>query len=110
MSTHANIIAQLSDGTTGSIYLGFDGYPEHALNILLEHYSDQNAIEELIALGDLSSLDTEIATCEAYHRDRGEDWDDVCPVTIFTNECIDPKEFKQQEYAYYWNGKFWKIL
>jgi len=79
-----------------SIYCHWDGYLEHNGAILNEHYTSSPKVNNLIALGDLSSLRAEIGEkhtfsrldstlpeaeyealygnmCTFYTRDRGED-------------------------------------
>ena len=70
-----------------SIYCHWDGYPEHNGRILLEHYTSSKA-NNLVALGNLSSLQPRIDpnpdeehsyaspvddVCVFYARDRGEE-------------------------------------
>jgi len=68
-----------------SIRVNSDGHPEHTLRILEKHYNTSDSLEELIALGELSSLDVSADCPEghnfdnrvkgysvAYGRDRGE--------------------------------------
>ena len=67
-----------------SVYCHWDGYLDHNGRILLEHYNSAKA-NQLVALGDLSSLAPEIGekhdfddrtacegVCTFYGRDRGE--------------------------------------
>jgi hypothetical protein len=80
-----------------AIYCHWDGYLEHNGSILQKHYSNSPKVNNLIALGDLSSLGTQIGEvhpfsphesaeskaayeaakeagyCTFYTRDRGED-------------------------------------
>ena len=96
MGTRSDIIAQLSDGRWARIYCHWDGYLEHNGRILFDHYTSQEKIDKLMALGDLSVLGPEIGEkhpfdpprygtkeyeafkkkydgmCVAYGRDRGE--------------------------------------
>ena len=85
MSTNATIAVQREDGSVHAIYLHWDGYAEHVVPILTEHYNSWKLAEELIELGDLSVLapsmecpeghtwaTTFAGHCIAYHRDRGE--------------------------------------
>lgn len=74
------------DGKTlTSIYCHWDGYPSNNGKILLEHYKEENKIDELLSLGDLSILGEKVSTtkphtfdnpqndvCVFYGRDRGE--------------------------------------
>jgi hypothetical protein len=83
MATRSTIAIQNQDGTVTGIYCHFDGYLEYNGRILHDHYTTEEIVRELISLGDLSSLGTEIGTkhdfdnaprneCNAYGRDRGE--------------------------------------
>jgi hypothetical protein len=88
MATRA-VIGKLERDGSGikAIYLHSDGYLEHAGIILDEHYRDENKVDELIAHGDVSSLNENIGVkldfndlksfyenkqCRFYGRDRGE--------------------------------------
>lgn len=88
MGTRSKIAIEDQDGTVRSIYCHWDGYPSHHGPILLEHYTTQEKVESLIALGSISSLAPETEIPEgvthsfenategivvAYHRDREED-------------------------------------
>ena len=86
MSTNASIAIQRKDGTRTAIYLHWDGYVENAGVILQLAYNTAEKVEELLKLGDLSSLgyyteptdekhdfeNPQPHICVAYHRDRGE--------------------------------------
>ena len=84
MSTRSYIAKELEDGSIRYIYCHFDGYVEHNGRILVDHYSDSDKVNQLLDLGDLSSLGEEIGEkqdfnnrtsktwCLAYGRDRGE--------------------------------------
>ena len=84
MSTRS-AIAKITENGIKSIYVHFDGYPEGVGATLQKHYQDEDKIDELLELGDLSTLGSEIGkkqdfnsyksesnTCLAYGRDRGE--------------------------------------
>ena len=87
MSTRSIIAKENADGTFTGIYCHWDGYPEHNGSILINHYTDDQKINQLLKLGDLSILGSEIGEkhpfespdkskyvnwCKAYGRDRGE--------------------------------------
>jgi hypothetical protein len=83
MSTRSNIVLVKEDGSAQSIYCHWDGYPEYTGAVLLQHYTDPVKIQELINLGDISSIGPELGekhdfnipmarVVTAYHRDRGE--------------------------------------
>jgi hypothetical protein len=82
MSTPSIIAIQTIAGTVESIYCQYDGYISNNGKILLNHY-DRAKTEQLMELGDISSLGSEIGEkhdfddietdwCRAYGRDRGE--------------------------------------
>ncbi len=87
MSTRSNIGILRSNGTCESIYCHSDGYEDGVGKVLFKHYTTITKVEELIALGDISCLSSEIGVkhpfdsrdivyhnmCLAYHRDRGEE-------------------------------------
>jgi hypothetical protein len=88
MGTRSRIAIEKNDGTVTSIYCHWDGYPDHNGRILVENYTDRAKVEELIALGDLSSLNEKVkpevgdhsydspqkGVTIAYHRDRDEEF------------------------------------
>ncbi len=96
MSTKSFIGIELPSGRVRAIYCHYDGYPEHHAPILLNHYNTAKKVRELLKLGSLSSLGTEIGVkhdmgsvapkhktwCRAYHRDRLDAWDSTHP-TVF---------------------------
>ena len=109
MATRSRIGIENENGTVSSIYCHWDGYPEHNGKLLKEHYTDRSKVEQLIALGDISSLGEEVAptgehtfdkpqpgVTVAYHRDRGEDFQaarvDKNPESYFTSDI--------EEYGY----------
>ena len=59
MATRSTIALEYADGTVGQIYCHWDGYLEHNGKILQEHYDSAKA-NNLVALGDISSLGTKI--------------------------------------------------
>lgn len=100
MSTRSRIGMLMPDGKVKSIYCHWDGYPEGVGVKLQKHYTDPKKIEELLELGDISSLgdhyDKDISTadwtkfdepdknkreelikksenCTVAYKDRGED-------------------------------------
>ena len=87
MGTRSSIAIENADGTVTGIYVHWDGYLSHNGRILQENYTTEAAVRELIALGDLSSLNKNPNppvgaehtfvnsypdVCVAYGRDRGE--------------------------------------
>lgn len=102
MSTNSNIAMLEKDGTVTEIYCHWDGYPEYNGYMLLKYYNTPEKVKELLAFGDLSTIGEvilhpavekygfdfrinpeakkeygedqlfRISSCVAYHRDRGE--------------------------------------
>lgn len=83
MATRSLIGKVLPDGQIISIYCHFDGYPEGVGETLKTHYQDESKVDQLMALGNISSLAEEIGEahdfntcpsgqCNAYGRDGKE--------------------------------------
>ena len=85
MATRSLIGKLNSDGTVTHIYCHWDGYPSHNGFLLQEHWDTPYKVDQLLALGDLSSLGSEIGEqqdpngtsrnrdwCLAYGRDRNQ--------------------------------------
>tara|TARA_R110000823_G_scaffold287824_1_gene406079 strand:+ start:210 stop:599 length:390 start_codon:yes stop_codon:yes gene_type:complete len=72
MATRSNIAIENQDKTVSVIYCHNDGYIDGVGKLLQENYNTREKMEELIALGDISSLGETIEETVAYHRDRGE--------------------------------------
>lgn len=85
MSTRAMIGILRPYGVVTGIYCHYDGYVQNGVGqMLVEHWTDQDKVEELMKLGDLSVLGETIGTkvefnkfrgrdqCLAYFRDRGD--------------------------------------
>ena len=83
MATRSTIAIRNADTTVTGIYCHWDGYLSYNGKVLVENYTTEAAVRELIALGDLSSLGERIGSkhdfdnaprdeCNAYGRDRGE--------------------------------------
>lgn len=87
MSTRSFIGMAQPDGSIKSIYCHFDGYPTGVGETLCKFYSDPASIQNLLNLGNLSSLKQNLNppknsthsfsspmenVCVAYGRDRGE--------------------------------------
>lgn len=113
MGTTSSIVLRRANDSIG-IYCNWDGYPEHHLPILTEHYNTEEKLLGLIALGNLSSLypninpsgahnwkDPEPGVVVAYTRDRGENWMYHIPFTIGKTDKI-----KSTDYSYYFDGKW----
>ena len=121
MSTRSRIGILNSDGSVKSIYCHWDGYPSNNGAILLEHYTDAKKVEELIALGDISSLGSKISTDKphsfddpvedvvvAYGRDRGET--DVDANINDTLESFTESMHSGEEWGYIFKDGEWLVI
>ena len=97
MSTRSLIAVRHEDGSYDSIYLHFDSHPDQAGEALQRHFAQRSQAEELIALGDASSIDRETGLSVHYHRDRGEPWQQCQPRR---SQSLDElRELASQEWA-----------
>lgn len=117
MSTRSNIGMQNSDGSITAIYVHWDGYPDHHVPILTEHYAAEDKVRALLALGSLSSLAEEVgerhdfddhsekfnSQCRAYGRDRGEDGTES---RTFPSEA-EFNSYASNDYAYLFKSGQW---
>lgn len=136
MGTRSDIIVHCGDGMWRRIYCHWDGYLSHNGRILFEHYKDQAKCEQLVALGDLSSLGEEIGekhdfdaryklngkalkqfqakhgkSCTAYGRDRGESNVDATVAETLDKAWPGPDSWT--EFTYVWaplnDGHKWYV-
>ena len=91
MSTRSTIAIRRLDGSMTKVYCHWDGYTENNGVILQKYYNTPDKIEELLALGNISSLREKINpetknhnfdhpeadVTVAYHRDRGEEFSQI---------------------------------
>lgn len=75
MATRSFIGIQNPDGTVDGVYCHHDGYLEGVGATLKAHYTTADQVRELVALGSLSSLGEDLDVTQAFHRDRGENFD-----------------------------------
>jgi hypothetical protein len=106
------------DNTFTYIYCHWDGHPYSAGTKLVDNYFTNEKVDQLLELGDLSSLGEKIGNrqdfndfgshvsgwCLAYGRDRGED--NCGAKTIPLDELT--KVDHWQEYIYIWEDHKWK--
>ena len=74
MATRSLIGKLNSDGTVTSIYCHWDGYPSHNGVLLQEYWNTPYKVDQLLALGDLSSLGKEIGEQQDFNGSRNRDW------------------------------------
>jgi hypothetical protein len=106
MSTHSIIALEQNNSSIISIYCHFDGYESGVGKILKNDYTELKDIQNLIRLGNLSSLDGQPV---AYHRDRDESWLNNKPVIDDDKESL-IKRCERISYIYLWNKGDWLTL
>lgn len=102
------------------IYCHFDGYPEDVGYILDTYYKDAGKVEDLLDLGDISSLKEEVSPSPsytekeikdkvtvAYFRDKGGDWNSVAPK--HTQLANYEKEDLMIDYKYLYKNSKWYV-
>lgn len=104
MATRSNIGIKNTDGSIEMIYCHWDGYPDHHLPILTEHYNTEDKVRELLALGDISVLAERTERVIAYHRDRGEE---LHPARKYSN--LDDALSNKEDYMYIFEDNEWRI-
>jgi len=93
MGTRSNIGILEPNGSVTYIYCHWDGYVSHHGPILRDHYTTEEKVRALIALGSISSLGEELGekhdfsgshdgVCNVYGRDRGESDTDAVNGTV----------------------------
>jgi hypothetical protein len=110
MATRSTIALEYADGTVDQVYCHWDGYLEHNGKILFEHYSNPFKLRELMDLGDVSSLGSDIGEAHNfddrsqtgevttfYGRDRGETG---VGAKRFKDFADYKKNFQHEEFAY----------
>jgi hypothetical protein len=129
MGTRSQIGIENADGTVTGIYCHWDGYPSYNGRLLVGHYATEDRVRELIALGDISSLNEEIGEkhpfdtyhlkeaekdprwekwTTAYGRDRGET---DCGAEVYHNADYFFNNFRMggTEYAYLFRNGVWYV-
>ena len=74
MATRSAIGMVQENGAVRSIYCHFYGYPEYNGKLLKEFYTDESKIKELLDLGDLSVLGSDIGEKQDFKNPTSEDW------------------------------------
>jgi|694.fasta_scaffold71944_3 hypothetical protein len=115
MSTNSSIAKLQPDGSVKEIYCHWDGHPSSVGKTLMEHYTTEEKVDQLIALGNISVLGKEIGskqdfdnpvkdTCVVYGRDRDE-------VNMEANHFANPQDWhaycneSHYEYSYLFLGE-----
>ena len=111
MATRSRIGLELSDGSILSIYSHWDGYPGFNGVKLVEHFNIKEKVQELIDLGDISALWTNLGfnqetlpeTGPLPYSARGED----CPPRLDADLCEYLLPDNSEEYAYVFRAGEW---
>ena len=122
MATRAAIIIEVKgkNHSYEGVYLHFDGYPEGAGQMLVDHYDNDAKVKNLISHGGISSLGEMIGEkqdfssilssstkqCKFYHRDRGEELNieelEYDEISKFADDC-------GAEFTYLYEGGVWMV-
>lgn len=104
MATRAAIAYQNSNGSIRSVYCHWDGYPEGTGKILLDYYSSDKRVRELISRGSISAVYPYL-DCTDYHD----------PENPNINEDESRRELVENwyqsgvEYIYLWTEFGWSV-
>ena len=106
MSTPSMIARKVAGGYL-CIYVHNDGYPNRVGQSLLDFFNTEEDATALIGLGDCSGVAGrwDLGMVEAYHRDRGETWERVRPLTLATLE--EATRLYNPMYHYVWEDGKW---
>lgn len=111
MSTRSSIAVEHANGSVSAVYCHFDGYLDGVGAALVADHASQEAAEALVALGDLRMVSKRDGVF-AYHRDRGEPFEDVRPHTYVSREDYMEragKEIGDNGYRYLFSGGAWWV-
>lgn len=118
MSTQCGIAIKTEKGYE-TIYVHSDGYPEYMWPMLTENYNSEELAAKLVGMGDASFIDKQLAPTPGiihsfgarqhgvsvfYHRDRGENWNDVAPAAYEKKDI-----FNGFYYSYIWEDGHWNF-
>lgn len=104
MATRSRIGFQLKDGSIVSVYHHWDGYPEGLGQYLINHYTTEDEVRELIDGGDMSTCMREEGP--EYYADRG-DRDTDPQYTLQFEDYLELTEGSCGEYAYVFTNGAW---
>jgi len=101
-----SLIALDNTGVFTSIYCHWDGYLSVNGKILLENYTDINEVEELLDLGDLSTLGISLSECKPFAKETNEfakDFSSLQNLLVYfhNSDC---------EVLYIFNGFGWEYM
>ena len=110
MSTRGRLGIELPNGSILSIYNHFDSYPEGLGVKLVEHFNTKEKVQELVNLGDISCIWTNLGfnqetlpeTGPLPYSARGED----CPPRLDANKYDYLAEGEEYAYIYTLNDEW----
>lgn len=103
MSTAAYIATALPNGTFRVVYSNFDNYPERTGRLLQTAYNSQAAVNALLDMGNISSLEASLEASKFYTRDYRRNNEDAVLLSrkaLFTNDG-------DVDYAYVFENGQW---
>lgn len=109
MSTHSRIGIENPNGTITAVYCHFDGFVANNGTILRDHYFNVTKINELIEMGNLSSLGVNLNDSEFYGRDYDDPASSTRAITFENRDHYCNEYSNGIEYAYVWNGIEWLV-
>ena len=119
MSTRGVIAIEDSNKTCRAIYVHFDMYLDSAGICLTQHYTTQDRVEKLLALGGLFALGDKLSkddpepeaqdVCIAYHRDYGQSYSYEAPCTWETADKLldQASDIYRAKYVYLFRNGEW---
>lgn len=122
MSTTCYIGIENRNMSVDAIYCHYDGYIDGVGRTLFDNYKDVNKIKELISLGSISTLGkvtefkqdsryswtvAENGYTMAYHRDRGENWEDTKTLHFNSNWTFISEVRNDVDYIYLFVDNEW---
>ena len=121
MSTNASISLMNKDGSLDTIYNHWDGYLFGLGYMLTHYYTKVKKVRDLIALGNVSSVDVDLIPTEATHsfdnpqkgvtiaygRDRGDSNQEAKRFDTLEDFC---KSCMVQEYNYIFKDGDWLLF
>lgn len=118
MATRGTIAVEHQDGTITQVYSHWDNYLEHNGRLLLDYYNSQTLAEELVSMGEISSLGPRIHpkgphtsdhpeehVSVFYHRDHGQ----LFRYMIYSNYSHYQQDGRYEEYNYIFRDNQWFV-
>ena len=100
-----NFIGRKTENGAEYIYCHWGGYYDENGKILIENYTTDDDVEELLELGDASYIGDDIYQSCFYSRDRGED---LIPRRNDVDSNFRPNAADSYDLCFLWNkGEWW---